>query len=918
MDTSKTLVMFVHTKLTKMKKEISLESIASAVDETITQNQEMFDNVDRQSVIDILVLKLKGSLGIGRGMHIEDKTDNYPSWLTSERKKSWNYWGRYKTKLELYLPDEVVEEIDSSTDYVLNKLGDPLDLNSYWDRRGLVIGDVQSGKTGNYTALINKAADAGYKIIIVLAGLNNNLRSQTQVRIDEDFIGHISNADGSCKNYVGVGLIDDSISPDYGTTRDDNGDFNKRNAKNGITPGNATIFVVKKNKTVLENLISWLSTRLSNEIDSENKTRKISSFPLLVIDDESDNGSVDTGLQDFEDEVPDLEYNPKTINKLIRRLLTLFTNSSYVGYTATPFANIFIHHLAKTKNEGKDLFPSHFVYVLPSSSEYLGAKSLFLDSRLRNKLILKSIDDSESWIPEKHDKSFSPSLNSSYGIPISLEKAIGSFILSVALRKMRGQGNKHCSMLINVSRFVAVQEKVQKLVESYFIKLKQSIQRNIGADHYISILHDLWKNDYQIAVNEYAINEDFAYYYKLSKSSFEEVLNVVRDVIQDICMKLINGFASDVLDYKLYENIGLKTIVVGGDKLSRGLTLEGLTVSYFFRSVRSADTLLQMGRWFGYRTGYEDLCRVYLTPALQDDFIESARISEDTRHEFFRAQQRGISPISYCYKIQQRDIAPTSKGKSRHAKEINLNYNGQLIQTTLFDEVNLAQNYQVSMALLESLKSHNLKMGIEKDSSKLDSVARFLNIPAKEILDFLSNYRTARNSKRVVADFIREYITRKNEIGELSSWTVMIIGTKAKNLIDSSNKIKIGSHNNLGLVTREIISKNKSQIAIKALAVQGEEGYDVSAADWNKALENSKEYWKITPRTENEPTMPYGNELRRVRSKSKEKGLLMLYFIDNKFSDSFPIISGFAVSFPYGTNLDNSVYIGNKIYSKDL
>ncbi len=293
------------------------------------------------------------SFWIGQDSSLQNN-EGHKDWLNSARKQNWRYWQRYREWLERKLSIKAVEALDRSTDSVLALLEDP-ERKESWDRRGLVVGHVQSGKTGHYSGLICKSADAGYKIIIVLAGLHNNLRSQTQIRLDESFLGFKTAAfNDDILELTGVGEIDSdpTIRPNFATTRTEKGDFNTRIARNlGITPEQRPwLFVVKKNKTILTRLLNWIRNHVANTRDMETGRHIVTHLPLLVIDDEADNASVDTKEMVYDENGrPDEEHSPTAINGLIRRILHSFSHSAYVGYTATPFANIFIHEQAATR-----------------------------------------------------------------------------------------------------------------------------------------------------------------------------------------------------------------------------------------------------------------------------------------------------------------------------------------------------------------------------------------------------------------------------------------------------------------------------------------------------------------------------------------------------------------------------------------
>src|SRR5690606_10074172 len=347
----------------------SAVNISKKIDLVLQIMPEKSEGLDRQAVIKELVRRY--SVWVGDNSTLINN-EGHVQWLTPERKKDWRYWRRYREWQEGRLPWEAVEALDSSTDHILSMLEDP-EREGRWDRRGMVVGHVQSGKTGNYTGLICKAADAGYKIIIVLAGLHNNLRAQTQMRLDEGFLGYETNPSRDKQKLIGVGEIDPTVCPNFVTTRLENGDFSARLARNiGITPEERPwLFVVKKNKSVLNSLLKWLTNHVADTIDPMTGQKIITKLPLLVVDDEADNASVDTGEQEFTAEgLPDKDHEPKAINSLIRRILKIFSRKAYVGYTATPFANIFIHDQGETEKEGPDLFPSAFIVNLGTPSNY--------------------------------------------------------------------------------------------------------------------------------------------------------------------------------------------------------------------------------------------------------------------------------------------------------------------------------------------------------------------------------------------------------------------------------------------------------------------------------------------------------------------------------------------------------------------
>ena len=384
-DTEQKVIKFVQELLLdeEDKSAITPAVIGEKIDLVLKMNPK-WGGLSRDRVTDELIRRF--SLWIGRDTMLKSD-DGHEAWLSVSRKRDWRYWQRYREWLERTLSFKAIEGLDKSTDTVLGLLEDPLRVGT-WDRRGLIVGHVQSGKTGHYTGLICKAADAGYKIVIVLAGLHNNLRSQTQMRLDEGFLGFETKPVAEEMQIVGVGEIngDPGIRPNFATNRTNSGDFTTNVARNlGISPEQRPwLFVVKKNKTVLDRLLKWIRNHVADLHEQESGRRIVTNLPLLVIDDEADHASVDTGEQVFdEDGKPDDEHQPTAINRLVRRILFSFARSAYVGYTATPFANIFIHERGKTREEGPDLFPSAFIVNLAAPSNYIGPARVIREKMLK-------------------------------------------------------------------------------------------------------------------------------------------------------------------------------------------------------------------------------------------------------------------------------------------------------------------------------------------------------------------------------------------------------------------------------------------------------------------------------------------------------------------------------------------------------
>ena len=376
-DFQRELVQMAQLRLSQRAADTPLprDEIGDTLDRLLDAFPEWRDGISRDAAIAELGTIFSTFVGDESVLRADD--DHVP-WINRRRDEiNWKFWERYRSFLiRERLPQQAINSRDRITDRILDLLGDPAGDRPF-NRRGMVVGDVQAGKTGNYTGLICKATDAGYKVIIILTGLNNNLRSQTQIRMDEGFIGKISvpiGEEGS--RLIGTGRIDPSAIVDWATNRTEKGDFNwKTMSQFGVHPGGRPLLlVVKKNVSVLKGVLEWI--RLTANTHKDGRPR-FAGMPLLVIDDEADNASVDTRPLTFVDGVADADHQPTAINSRIRQILGSFDQASYVGYTATPFANIFIHPDAETGKNFQDLFPRDFIINMPTPDNYVGASRIF-------------------------------------------------------------------------------------------------------------------------------------------------------------------------------------------------------------------------------------------------------------------------------------------------------------------------------------------------------------------------------------------------------------------------------------------------------------------------------------------------------------------------------------------------------------
>jgi len=588
--------------------------------------------------------KLESTVGIRMTVGEVVRESSFSPWVSDAKGKiTWNYWDSYRQLLasQGWNPD-VVRVLDEDTDNILTECGNPA-WEGAWNLRGLVMGDVQSGKTASYSGLIAKAADAGYRVIVLLTGMIEDLRRQTQERLDLGFVGRDS------RDVFGNSRSTDAIGAGKYRKRSANVltsvdfDFLTNNAKilGGIPLANISeplLFVMKKNRAPLENLTAWLETQLKQTgLDTH-------QLPLLIVDDEADNASVNVRKEGQE---------PATINRLIRGIIGKFARSSYVAYTATPFANVFINPDNET-----DLFPSNFIYSLNSPSHYIGAASIFLEDGKHHHQ-LRDIDDAETSFPYVHKKDHAVS-----ALPGSLEEAVRVFLLGCAVRDLRGEELRHRSMLVNVSRFTDVQARVSEKIRSFLYCLQQEIHQYLAGSS--------WQRHPDLVQLEQTWNGEFAG----SGVTWDEIRKSLHESVASIKVVTVNQKTEqdEKLDYSRYQNtrMGRRVIAVGGLTLSRGLTLEGLAVSYFYRNSKAYDTLLQMGRWFGYRPGYDDLFRIWMDADAQSWYAHIAGAVAELRTDFRRMAANRLPPSQFGIRVRAHPdtLIVTAQNKMRSGKDV--------------------------------------------------------------------------------------------------------------------------------------------------------------------------------------------------------------------------------------------------------
>jgi len=844
--------------------------------------------------------EIEAKQGIKAGLGAVVDGDDFEPWLDDAKSRiDPFYWRRYqKLLLQNGLPRDVVTSTDKVTDKILGRLGDP-EKQVQWDRRGMVVGHVQSGKTANYTGLICKAADAGYRLIIVIAGIHNNLRNQTQARIDEGFIGRDTGrtqerGNGSARNKVGVGHFDFTRTPVSLTNTIK--DFNKETASTNTSEIDSykvpVVLVIKKNHRTLGNLLDWLRD------NSARGDLEMIDQPMLLIDDEADNASINTA------------YNKNLITKIngqIRDLLNMFHRSCYVGYTATPFANIFIDPDEDDEMFNEDLFPRDFIIGLDAPTNYFGPSKVFIDGMPEDvaPVWLRYINDNEDIIPVKHKIDHNLDV-----IPQSLLMALRAFVLSRTIRDLRGAQSSHCSMLVNASRFTAVQSKLRNRIHEALDRIKDSVRVNASlgnaglSDPELSELKKVWHSEYSCTEFEW-----------------EEVQAALLESIAAAKVVEVNSRAND-LDYSHSGDRGQTVIAVGGFSLSRGLTLEGLTVTWFLRNTMMYDTLMQMGRWFGYRDGYEDLCRIWMPEDAIDWYAFIAEAAEELHDELKTMEKAKATPKMFGLAVRSHpaSLLVTARNKMGASSKVvaKVGLSNQFIETAKvsIDPNDIAINKKNARLFVDSV----ISLGRNVERNKWGYLWR--DVPVREIDRFLVGWRNAEQSITTDTAPVRAYInTRVPE--ELADWDVLVTSKRTGKednslglpVIPAERSVTLGeprlhymafSGKGMRLASRGIEKAGLTEAEV----IEAEEAY----------LENNKD--KAEKGRINFPDHIY----RKVR----KKGLFILHLVIPKMPDDEKelrnqicvpgeVVVGWGMSLPRSLHAEETVeYVVNAVRYKEL
>jgi hypothetical protein len=771
------------------------------------------------------------------------------NWYAGPAKEDrcWPALAKYLVDTKRWSP-ETVKALDDESTGVMKLLPHP---GGEINAKGLVVGYVQSGKTANYTALIAKAADVGYRLIIVLAGIHNGLRRQTQERLQAELIE-----------------LDPQLRPLWHTLTQPTQDFRGAtlNPDAFLVNDQRILAVVKKNGHVLGRLVKWLQNA---------QERSRAACPTLIIDDEADQAGLNTSK--------DKDERTK-VNQRILDLKACLPRSAYVGYTATPFANVLVNP------SGDDLYPEDFITSLNRPKGYFGTELFFgrdaVDDDKDDRAVeapdmFRQVSDDEVALLRPASREEVPSFSA--GMPGSLAEALRYFLLATCARWVRGQQRKHSSMLVHTALNPAVHRSLQGRIE----KEIAAITKSLKTEKTRRVFAELWAQEHPRVTHP-----------GREAVAFDALWPKLPDVLQRTKIIEDNGQSDERLLYKteveLTDDDPVAHIAVGGNTLSRGLTLEGLVVSYFVRSASTYDTLLQMGRWFGYRFGYEDLPRLWMTRELRDAFHDLATIEEEVRRDIARYARDGLTPREFAVRIRTHPtMAVTSRLKMQYAVAANIDYAGFTRQTRLFvdDDAWLRDNWRAAEDLFERVAKPG---GMQEKSGRRYATG----VDVTEVRRFLSKYKFHVDHNELTPELLLRYIDQQNAQGRCKSWTVALVGRQKEGPGGTTTFAKSVEQLYLPIRSLKVRDYEKSKVDLGTMTSQDD--FAVDLPESARAPSGSKE--QPTRPSTSDPLLLLYPIARTVQNKRKDGAGTIVLAHD---------VLGVAFSFPEteGTRTGNYIQV---------
>ena len=870
-------------------KELKLEDIDSYINQAVMLSKLDCDEAAKTRLF--IDMEYEYKIVHNKGQAIFNDYGEKREWYSNLKIQDNFFWSRYKdylinhssiSRISINLLDDI------TLPDIMNCLGNPNDaLDKPRLRRGLIIGDVQSGKTATYTGLICKAADAGYKVVILLTGITENLRRQTQERIDEGIVGITLKKEGKIEKYprVGVGLDNKQIKATSvtSTLNDFVGNCNKITMS--LASNSLVLFVIKKNVSVLQRLFNWLREQNIDPV------KGYVNVPMLLIDDEADNASVNTRKD---------ETDPTRTNKLIRQICNLFMNSTYVGFTATPFANVFIDPDSVDAMQHADLFPEHFIYALEAPSNYVGADKIFYPEGTfyHNLRYITDITEPDYASEEYKDlvQNNLEVLNSGTSyykhkkewdgiLPNSLRESILCFCLANVVRDLRGQSKEPRSMLVNMSRFIHVQKVITGHVAEWFEALFNDIRVNFNEDasknHHLPLygeLRSLWEKHF-CQVNDVT----FA---RVSQKA------TLLAALEKIEVKMVNGSKQSAsLNYK--ENPSLRVIAIGGLALSRGLTLEGLMVSYFYRNTATFDVLMQMGRWFGYRRGYEDLFQIWTSHTSALWYAEVAKASAELKNDIREMFDQQLTPKDFGIKVRDNcdelQITASNKMRTAVSKDMMYSFYGNIYDTPYI--TSKIEHNKINMQRVQELASELFAQGyslrftdykkVNKDvNDTSDGSSRyFADVPKEVVVEFLRGIKYSMANPRFDAKNIINFLEDEDTEG-VDLWDVVFESGK------STTHYNVKGLRQIKCMERSICSttRNIIQISTRRRVMTGsmEGRFALSKEDIESAEDAQRNQWEKDGENSLGRDIPVKAYFRFL---PKRKPMLVIMFIKPKEAD---------------------------------